>query len=60
MAAVKDNTNKIVSLNKYIESIQRQLEQAPSKKPGALLEAYTAWAKLEIKRTLADIEKLKV
>lgn len=60
MAAVIDNTNKIVSLIKYVESIKRQLDQAPTRKLNSSLEAYTAWANLEIKRTLADIEKLKV
>lgn len=59
MAETKDNTNKIASLKKYIESIERQLNSPPPKY-NKRREAYEAWACLEIKRTLSDIEKLKV
>lgn len=59
MAAVKDNTEKINSLKRYVEVIERQLKTPPAKY-SAHREPYEAWAKLEIQRTLADIAKLTI
>lgn len=58
MAAVaKDPKEKIASLRRYLEVIERQLKTPPAKRNK---EAYEAWARLEIKRTLLDIDKLSV
>ncbi len=54
---VIDNTDKINSLKNYVEVIKRQLNSPPERHQ-VNLETYTAWANLEIKRTLAKIAEL--
>ena len=58
MAAIKDNTGKILNLQNYVEKLKNQLTSMSEKRVGH--PEFKDWANLEIKRTLKDIEKLRM
>lgn len=58
MAAIKDNTGKILSLQNYVEKLKNQLTSMSDKRKDD--KSFVNWANLELKRTLKDIEKLRI
>lgn len=52
-------SDKLVSLQKHLQTVQNQLVNPSKKYQGSKLESYKEWAKLEIERTKSKIEKLR-
>jgi hypothetical protein len=55
----KDNSAKILSLQKHLEKVRNQANNPSTKRTGAELDAYVEWVNREMKRTETMIAKLK-
>jgi peptidoglycan hydrolase CwlO-like protein len=54
----KDISGKVQSLQKHLEKVKNLLTNTTTKRTPSGQEAYTAWVKLEIKRTESKIAEL--
>lgn len=51
--------DKLINLQKHLQTVQNQLINPSKKHKGARITYYKIWAELEIKRTKARIEQLR-
>lgn len=52
--------DKLLSLQKHLQTVQNQLLNPSKKHKGSRLEYYKEWAELEIRRTKNKIEELRL
>lgn len=55
----KDNSQKIVSLTKYVEKLQTQLLFPSTRHTAGRVEEFKRWVQRDIERTKKRIEQLK-